>query len=178
MASKFLVNIDEFFGAKKSSNAQLKAMVSQKTAAIWVPFKNRIEQLPRITSFFSTGNLTKKAILSKDSSNSRYLIYNIKKIDWNYKNEVDPSILWQYAISKANDPAYVSELPIDDVRKIEKYNKLFSKPRSTDKRQSLSSRGVTTVATTIALTAFAFTPWGRALLASVMSLVRSLVGTT
>ena len=177
LASKLLVNIDEFSGALKSSGAQLKAMISQKTAAIWVPFKNCIEQRPRITTFFATSNIGKRPLLSSDSSNSRYIIYNVKGIDWSYKNDLDPAELWAYAIAKAHDPKYVAELTIEQVRELERYNKTFSTPKSAYKRRYTSSRGTTTAAaTTAAITAFAFTPWGRSMLAAAIAALKAIFG--
>ena len=107
---------------------------------IWVPFKNCIEQRPRITTFFATSNIGKRPLLSSESSNSRYIIYNVKGIDWSYKNDIDPAELWAFAIAKAHDPKYVAELNIDQVRELEGYNKLYSTPKSAYKRRYASSR--------------------------------------
>lgn len=179
LASKFLVNIDEFSGATVTADAQLKAMVSQRSAALWIPFKNQIEQRPRITTFFATKNLGKKPILSDKSSNSRYIIYNVQSIDWSYRDKIDASDLWSYAIAKALDPTYDAELGIDEVRDLEAYNKRYSDPvtptKVKSKRQSSVSKTSLAAAVTAAITAFAFTPWGRVLISAAAAIARSFV---
>ena len=176
LASKFIVNIDEFAGASNSANAKLKAMVSQRSAALWVPFKNCIEQRPRITTFFATSNLRRNALLSSDSSNSRFLVYEVDAIDWSYKENLDPQELWDYALRLANDPSYIAEPNIETVRRVERYNMRYKvsriKNKSTFRKKSVrgvrvSKEGVALI--TAALMAFACSPWGRAMLGALLA---------
>ena len=163
LASKLLVNIDEFSGAKKSDDANLKAMLSQRSAALWIAFKNMAIKRPRMTSFFATCNIGRKPILSADDSNSRFLIYNIKSINWAYKQDIDIDELWQYAIAKAHDPSYDPNPSIKDVRLLEKHNRRYSKKYSKVKvkgprRVTIGALGA--IAGSI-LTALATSPLGR-----------------
>ena len=167
LASKFLVNIDEFSGATKSADAQLKALVSQKSASLWVPFKNHIEQRPRITTFFATKNIGKEPILSPHDANTRYIIYNLESIDWSYKKDVNVDDLWAYAIAKAHDESYDAELSIEDVRKLERYNKKFSKPfkRAKARPKRAKSIAIGAVIGSVVTALFA-SPIGRLIIAS------------
>jgi hypothetical protein len=97
LATKFLVNIDEFSGAKKTSDEQLKAMTAQNTAALYVPFKNEIEHRPRITSFFATRNYTGEGFLNDATGSSRYVIFDVEEIDFEYSKDIQPDDLWAYA---------------------------------------------------------------------------------
>ena len=171
LASKFLVNIDEFSGTKKSNEAQLKAMISQKSAALWVPFKNNIEQRPRITSFFATKNISKEPALSADDDNSRFIIYNVKEIDWSYAEKIDVNELWQYAIAKAHDPDYDPYPTIEEVKKIIAYNKKYTRRSSKARINSKRTKGIALGAMlgTVA-TAFLASPFGRAIIGSLFRL--------
>ena len=167
LASKFLCNIDEFKGVTSSASSDLKAMVSQKSAALWVSFKNVIEQRPRITTFFATKNTRKgKAILSHDDDNSRYIIYDVASIDWSYKEKIDIDELWRYAIARAYNANYDAYPTIDEVRQLEAYNRRFTKrmqrykPRPHQKRNIALGAILSAIATT-----FVMSPYGRIIFA-------------
>ena len=176
LASKFLVNIDEFANIAKSSSSKVKAMISQQSAALWVSFKNCIEQKQRITSFFATANINKnKPLLSDESSNSRYVIYNVKAIDWSYSDNINVDELWSHALNKARDASYRAELNIEEVREVERYNKRFStrpiKTLKKGKRASKKSIAAIVAASASAGVAFALSTYGRTIL---LGLLKSL----
>ena len=173
LASKFIVNIDEFAGVSNSANAKLKAMISQRSAAVWIPFKNCIEQRPRITTFFATNNLTTKALLGSQSSNSRFIIYEVDAIDWDYKQDIKSSELWAYANKLADDSSYIATPTIEKVRELENHNMRYKassvKPKATieKKRARVSRRGLALI--TAALAAFSCSPWGRAIASALVA---------
>lgn len=166
LARKFVCNIDEFSGAKDSADKQLKAMLSQQSASVWTPFKNQIERLPRITTFFATANYkVGKPILSAESSNSRYILFNIKSIDWSYSANIDPVDLWAWAAARAKDIDCIAEPSIDEVRLIEGYNRKFTK-RASKSRPKRARTLVTGITIGTIVTAILASPWGRAFLLS------------
>ena len=173
LASKFLVNIDEFAGVSHSASAKLKAMISQRSAALWVPFKNCIVQRPRITTFFATSNLKRKALLRGDSSNSRFLVYEVNSIDWSYQDKLDAAYLWDYAAKLADDPSYVATPTIEKVREVERHNMRYKAPHVNSKRVKSKTSSKIPMALgsliTAALAALAFSPWGRAMLSALLT---------
>lgn len=178
LASKFLVNIDEFNARKDTDNRHMKTMVSQHSAALWIPFKNTIEQRPRITSFFATANLGKKPILNTDDSNSRYIVFDLKSIDWDYATDIVPADLWHYAIAKAHDPSYQSELSIPEVRELEAYNRNFSQstPKTLPKKSSKHSKYLKIGLGLVGLiAALLVSPFGRVAIASLVNFARSFL---
>ena len=171
LATKFLVNADEFYGLPATGSAQAKAMLSQPTAALWIPFKNHIEQKPRIATFFSTAN-THKEVLGDPSGSSRYIVFNVKHIDRSYM-DINPSHLWAIAKRKALVENQTGKIDVEDIRAMEKYNLRFSKKpkrvyKSARKRTSQFVKGVT-IGT--ALTALLASSWSRAVL---LALARAL----
>jgi hypothetical protein len=174
LARKFLVNIDDFASVKDSADDRLKAMLSQRSASLWVPFKNQIAQKPRIATFFATKNTGSKAILNANDSNSRFIIFDVNSIDWSYEQKINPTTLWQYALEKAHDPDYEANLTIEDVRELEKYNERFSK-RSKPKAKKINAKTSQALALGAVLgaaaTSLLATPMGRAALSFLLSLV-------
>lgn len=72
-----------------------KAIVSKDKVDVRPPYGLNIVSRPRITSFLGTSD--KFGFLNEDVGTARFIVQEIKSIDFKYSKNIDPNILWSQA---------------------------------------------------------------------------------
>lgn len=93
LASKFLINLDDLESYTPKDMAKLKTKISAGTQSLRLPYGKRATVLKRRASFIGSTN---KDFLT-DSSNFRFLVFEIKEMNWREYTKFDPADLWAAA---------------------------------------------------------------------------------
>lgn len=96
MSEVFIYNLEELSTVSKWDVNRLKATISQGSVRERRPYERQAETFSRRCSFFGSTNRTDFLI---DDINTRWLIFEIDKIDWNYREELQVVQLWGQAYS-------------------------------------------------------------------------------
>ena len=95
LCQNFIMNIDELAGLGKKDIESLKSMISEESINERMPYGKNTVSMPRRVNFFASTN---NSNFLTDSSNTRWLCFEIKSIDWRgYSKEVDKTNLWSQA---------------------------------------------------------------------------------
>jgi len=175
LVSKFVVNIDELEGVDNTDSARFKAITSQSVCTMFNAFKQTSETRPRLASFFATKNtkLDRGRAAFKGGGTSRFIAFKIKSIDFSYADTIDPLALWAWAYKRAKQEGNEAYPTIEDIRRQEVFNRRFQERGKPKRSRRARTNAVNTAAITAAVAAFAFTPWGRALVAAATLTARS-----
>lgn len=90
----FIYNLEELATISKFEINRLKAIISQIGTRDRKPYGRQAENIVRRCSFFGSTNRT---TFLTDDINTRWLCFEIKKINWNYTTEVDKLQVWAQA---------------------------------------------------------------------------------
>lgn len=94
LAENFIYNIEELSTMDKKGVDNLKAIISTKSIKERKAFRSDDSQQPRRCNFFATTNNDDFLL---DSENTRWLIFEIKSIDFNYSKNVNINNVWAQA---------------------------------------------------------------------------------
>lgn len=95
LAENFLINMDELSTMTRYEINALKSVFSKDRIKVRLPFERRASTLPRIASFIGSTNKTQ--FLNDETGSVRFLNFDVKRINWNYTQEVDINIAWSQA---------------------------------------------------------------------------------
>ena len=95
MCEVLIYNLEELTSLTKMDVNRLKATISQGNIKERRPYSRTSETMNRICSFWGSTNRTH---FLTDDQNTRWLIFNIKKIDWAYRTEINIHNLWAQAM--------------------------------------------------------------------------------
>lgn len=117
----FIYNLEELSTISKIEINKLKAIISQVGTRDRKPFGRQAENIVRRCSFYGSTNL---ATFLTDDSNTRWLCFNIKGIDFSYMSKVDRNQMWAqaYRLYKAK---YDCELTQQEADQRDKQNSNF-----------------------------------------------------
>lgn len=90
----FIYNLEELATISKFEINRLKAIISQIGTRDRKPYGRQAENIVRRCSFFGSTNRT---TFLTDDINTRWLCFEIKKINWNYTTEVEKLQVWAQA---------------------------------------------------------------------------------
>lgn len=95
LTDKFIINLDELASLSKYDINQLKSFLSKDSVSVRRPYETKAAVAPRRANFFgSTNNFD---FLSDNSGSVRWLCFEIDKINWDYKTDVDINRVWAQA---------------------------------------------------------------------------------
>jgi hypothetical protein len=101
LTDKFIINLDELASLSKYDINQLKSFLSKDSVSVRRPYDTRSTVAQRRANFVgSTNNFD---FLSDSSGSVRWLCFEIDKINWNYKTDVDINRVWAQAYYLFND---------------------------------------------------------------------------
>lgn len=94
MSEVFIYNLEELQALSKKDVNVLKAIISQGSSKERKPYERQSQTFPRRCSFFGSTNRTDFLI---DDSNSRWLIFDTPRIDWQYREKFNIADIWAQA---------------------------------------------------------------------------------
>lgn len=107
MAENFIYNIDELDGLGKFELKRLKAIISTSKMTQRKAYRENASRMQRICNFFASSN---EDNFLHDSKNSRWLIFEIKGINWDYSKEISIHQVWAQAYALHLNPDFNAEL--------------------------------------------------------------------
>ena len=122
IAKNFLINLDELSSLAKHEINSLKALFSKDIINERLPYDRKNSIIHRVASFIGSTNMAE--FLTDETGSVRWLCFEIKKIDWNYKNTIDINLVWGQAYDLYL-AGYDCEMNVDDIRKNEIRNSKF-----------------------------------------------------
>ena len=122
MAETFIYNLEELSTSTKSDINRLKATISQIGTRDRKPYGRQAENIVRRCNFFgSTNNVS----FLTDDTNTRWLCFQITKIDWAYSKMLHKDNVWAQAY-KLYRENYDSELTEEEANVRDIKNETFS----------------------------------------------------
>ncbi len=123
LSKNFIINMDELNIQGQNNLNALKAYISKTHINERLPYGKRQERLERISSFVGSTNETD--ILKDETGNVRWLIFEVKDINFDYTS-IDIDKVWAQAYHNAFiRKGYNPELSKEDVTENEKRNEQF-----------------------------------------------------
>lgn len=125
ICKNFICNADELAILTKTDVNVLKSFISKGSANVRLPYARKAELLHRISSFCGSTNRTE--FLTDETGSVRWLVFEVKSIDFNYSKEVTIDKIWAQAYYNAyKRKDFNPELTFEDIQENEKRNERFS----------------------------------------------------
>lgn len=99
-SENFIYNIEELAGLSRIDINKLKADISKSSIKERRAYASFEVSAPRRCNFWASTN--QKEFLH-DEENTRWLVFNVKAINWNYKTEIDINNIWAQAWNLYNN---------------------------------------------------------------------------
>ena len=114
--------LDEMEVLERMRMSSFKSVISKDKIDLRPPYGTGLISKPRITSFIGTSD--RFGFLKEDVGTARFIVQEVKKIDFNYSKKINPDILWSqaYQLYKNNEFLTISN---DDQKAILENNKRF-----------------------------------------------------
>ena len=122
LAETFLYNLEELATISKFEINRLKATISQIGTRDRKPYGRQAENIIRRCSFFGSTNRT---TFLTDDKNTRWLCFEVGKIDWKYASNVDKKQMWAQAYDLYKS-GYDCELSEEEAETRDNKNERFS----------------------------------------------------
>ncbi|MES2568107.1 MAG: VapE domain-containing protein [Bacteroidota bacterium] len=120
LGENFIINMDELATFNRSEINSLKSMLSKAYIKVRHPFGKKAILTSRKASF--VGSTNKTTFLNDETGSVRWLCFELEKINWNYKKEIDINFVWAQAYD-----LYISdfeyELTAKEIEENEKENR-------------------------------------------------------
>ena len=123
LAQNFLINLDELSGLQRKEITELKSIFSKGYIKERLPYDRRTTQISRKCAFLGTTNEVE--ILEDTTGNVRWLVFNLKSIDWKKINKINIEDIWRLAIDIAENNEL--EMTREELKENEERNKQFRK---------------------------------------------------
>jgi len=95
LTTKFIINLDELSTLSKKDINELKSVMSKEVVNVRLPYAARDKLMRRRCSF--VGSTNQSEFLSDETGNVRWVCFNIKGINWDYKKDFDIDKIWSQA---------------------------------------------------------------------------------
>lgn len=97
LAKNFFINLDELSSLAKHEINSLKALFSKDIINERLPYDRKNSIIHRVANFIGSTNLAE--FLTDETGSVRWLCFEIKKIDWSYKEKINIDDVWAQALS-------------------------------------------------------------------------------
>lgn len=114
--------LDEMAVVSSMGFQSFKSIISKDKVDVRPPYGANIISKPRITSFIGTSD--QFGFLNEDVGTARFIVQEIKSIDFGYTKRINPTILWAQAFFHYQRKEYI-ELSETDKRKVAEGNRRF-----------------------------------------------------
>lgn len=121
LSANFIGILDELSTLSKFEINALKSAMSKLYVNVRHPYERRARMTPRRISFFGSTNLTE---FLTDEANVRWLCFEIEKIDWSYKENIDIDIVWSHAY-RLWKSGFRYEMTKEEIEENERHNEQF-----------------------------------------------------
>jgi Virulence-associated protein E/VirE N-terminal domain/Primase C terminal 2 (PriCT-2) len=123
LCNTFIINLDELANLGKKDIDCVKGHISKSMVTRRFPFDSRPTTNPRRTNFVASTNNTE--FLQDTTGSVRFLCFEIEKIDWNYKKDIDINKVWAEAFYLFNT-GFKFQLTKEEVAENEVSNEQFT----------------------------------------------------
>lgn len=123
LAENFIINIEELSTMAKHDINELKAMISKETFKERLPYAERTEMLTRRCNFVASTNRIE--FLNDETGSVRWVCFQLEKIDWDYKKDVDINKVWAQAFHLVTRTNFEFQLTRDEIQENEEANRAF-----------------------------------------------------
>lgn len=122
VAKNFLINLDELSSLAKHEINSLKALFSKDIINERLPYDRKNSIIHRVANFIGSTNMAE--FLTDETGSVRWLCFEIRKIDWSYKDTIDINAVWAqaYALYKEGLPC---EMTREEIERNEKRNSKY-----------------------------------------------------
>lgn len=128
MSQTFIYNLEELSSISRHDINRLKGLISQIGTRDRLPYGREAQNIVRRCSFYGSTNSTTFLL---DDINSRWLCFEISKIDWKYSSKFTQSQIWSQAYRLLCD-GYDAELTTDEHSYRDRLNEGFRVETSED----------------------------------------------
>ncbi len=97
LAENFIINLDELSILSKKDLNSLKSYMSKDTINKRLPYEKSTSLLRRRCSF--VGSTNSDEFLSDPTGSVRWVCFELKEINWDYKKDIDINKIWRQAYS-------------------------------------------------------------------------------
>lgn len=124
LAENLFINVDELAALNKYETNQLKSSFSKDKIKIRRPFDKKATTSPRRASFL--GSTNKGEFLTDETGSVRWLCFEISKINWDYKLNININDVWAQAYTYFKN-GFKYNISVDDIKENDKENQKFQK---------------------------------------------------
>ena len=123
LTTNLLINLDELSTLSKVEINSLKSLFSKDKINDRLPYDRKNSIIPRRASFI--GSTNQAEFLNDESGSVRWLCFEIRSIDWSYKEKVNIDNVWSqaYTLSKSG---FHCDLTPEEIKENEEYNRQFN----------------------------------------------------
>ena len=100
LCQNFIINLDELAALSRMDLNGLKSMLSRDYVKVRLPYDRKATVHKRRANFF--GSTNKDEFLNDETGSVRWLYFEILKINWNYKKDLNIDLIWAQALSLFN----------------------------------------------------------------------------
>jgi hypothetical protein len=122
LTTNIIINLDELSTLSKVEINSLKSLFSKDKINDRLPYDRRNSIIPRRSSFI--GSTNQAEFLNDESGSVRWLCFEIEKIDWNYKTNIDIDQVYAQAYSLFQS-GWHCDLTAQEIQENEEYNRKF-----------------------------------------------------
>ncbi len=123
ITENFLINLDELSQAEKAEINAFKSMFSKDKVKARLTYDKRPTVHARRASFI--GSTDRWEFLTDENGSVRWLCFEIERINWNYKKEVDIDMVWAQAYSLYKHGEFDYDLTPEEIKENDIINKRY-----------------------------------------------------
>jgi predicted P-loop ATPase len=120
LAENFIYNLEELASLSNIDVNRLKSIISMASIKERKAYARDVMEQPRRANFFASTN--KNEFLT-DTENTRWLCFNLLKMDWGYTKDIDINKVWAQAYALYKDPEFSDQLTKEEAAHRDKKNK-------------------------------------------------------
>lgn len=125
MCRNLIINLDELEEWTRKDISLFKSALSTETINERLPYGKEASILFRTCSFI--GSTNQKDFLNDETGTVRWLCFDVKKINFDYRNNSDINKVWSQAFHLSNLKSFDCEMTNEELEKSESRNKNFEK---------------------------------------------------
>jgi len=123
LTTNLLINLDELSTLSKVEINSLKSLFSKDKINDRLPYDRKNSIIPRRASFI--GSTNQAEFLNDESGSVRWLCFEIRSIDWSYKEKVNIDNVWAQAYTLYKS-GFHCDLTPEEIKENEEYNRQFN----------------------------------------------------
>jgi len=123
ITENFLINLDELSQAEKAEINAFKSMFSKDKVKARLTYDKRPTVHARRASFI--GSTDRWEFLTDENGSVRWLCFEIDRINWSYKKNVDIDMVWSQAYSLYKHGEYDYDLTPEEIKENDYINKRY-----------------------------------------------------